>query len=62
LSACVAAVGRIGRGAIQIAFGIRALNDGFEIIVNAVTRTFRDQKEAAYQAARFLKSRQLTES
>jgi hypothetical protein len=38
------------------------VNDGFEIIVNAVTRTFRDQKEAAYQAARFLKSRQLTES
>jgi hypothetical protein len=37
------------------------LNDGFEIIVNGVKRTFRDQKEAAYQAARYLKSRHPTD-
>jgi len=40
----------------------RFRNTSFEIIVNAVTKTFRDQKEAAYQAARYLKSRHLTES
>ena len=32
-------------------------NDGFEIIVNGVVRTFRDRREAAYAAARYLKRR-----
>jgi hypothetical protein len=32
-------------------------NDGFEIIVNGVARTFRDRREAAYEAARYLKGR-----
>ena len=32
-------------------------NDGFEILVNGVARTFRDQPEAAYAAARYLKRR-----
>ena len=32
-------------------------NEGFEIIVNGVPRTFRDRKEIAYEAARYLKSR-----
>jgi len=30
---------------------------GFKIIVNGVVRTFRDRRDAAYQAARYLKSR-----
>jgi hypothetical protein len=33
-------------------------NEGFDIIVNGVVRTFRDQRDAAYDAARTLKSRQ----
>jgi hypothetical protein len=32
-------------------------NDGFEVLVNGVARTFRDQREAAYDAARYLKRR-----
>jgi hypothetical protein len=32
-------------------------NDGFQIIVNGVVRTFRDRRDAAYQAARYLKGR-----
>ena len=32
-------------------------NDGFEILVNGVVRTFRDRREAAYDAARYLKRR-----
>jgi hypothetical protein len=32
-------------------------NEGFEIFVNGVPRTFRDRKEIAYEAARYLKSR-----
>ena len=32
-------------------------NDGFEILVNGVMRTFRDRKDAALEAARYLKSR-----
>jgi hypothetical protein len=32
-------------------------NEGFEIIVNGVVRSFRDQREAAYDAARYLKIR-----
>ena len=32
-------------------------NDGFEIIVDGVARSFRDQREAAYDAARYLKIR-----
>ena len=31
--------------------------DGFEIFVNGVQRTFRDRKDTAYEAARYLKSR-----
>ena len=30
-------------------------NEGFDIIINGVVRTFRDQREAAYDAARYLK-------
>lgn len=30
-------------------------NEGFEILINRVPRTFRDQKPAAYEAARYLK-------
>jgi hypothetical protein len=29
----------------------------FDILVNGVPRTFRDQREAAYEAARYLKIR-----
>ena len=32
-------------------------NKGFDIIINGVVRTFRDRREAAYDAARYLKSR-----
>ena len=32
-------------------------NEGFEIIVNGVTRTYRDRKDTAYEAARYFKSR-----
>jgi len=32
-------------------------NEGFDIIFNGVVRTFRDRREAAYDAARYLKSR-----
>jgi hypothetical protein len=32
-------------------------NKGFDIIFNGVVRTFRDRREAAYDAARYLKSR-----
>ena len=32
-------------------------NEGFDIIINGVVRTFRDQREAAYDAARYLKTR-----
>jgi len=32
-------------------------NDGYQIFVNGVARTFRDRREAAYQAARYLKAR-----
>jgi len=31
--------------------------EGFEIVVNGAVRTFRDQREAAYDAARYLKAR-----
>jgi len=31
-------------------------NKGFDITVNGVVRTFRDRREAAYDAARYLKS------
>ena len=31
-------------------------NEGFDIIINGVVRTFRDQREAAYDAARYLKT------
>jgi len=31
-------------------------SEGFDIIVNGVVRTFRDQREAAYDAARYSKS------
>jgi len=32
-------------------------NEGFDILVNGAVPTFRDQRETAYQAARYLKSR-----
>jgi hypothetical protein len=32
-------------------------NAGFDILVNGVVRTFRDQPEVAYAAARYLKRR-----
>jgi hypothetical protein len=32
-------------------------NEGFKILVNGVVRTFRDGRDAAYQAARYLKGR-----
>jgi hypothetical protein len=31
-------------------------NEGFDIIINGVVRTFRDQRKAAYDAARYLKT------
>ena len=33
---------------------------GFEILINGVSRTFRDRKDIAYEAARFLKSKNRT--
>jgi hypothetical protein len=32
-------------------------NEGFEIIVNGLPRTFRDRQDTTYDAARYLKSR-----
>ena len=32
-------------------------NEGFDILHNAVLRTFRDKKKTAYEAARFAKAR-----
>ena len=32
-------------------------NEGFEIIINGVMRTFRDRKDTALEAARYLKAR-----
>jgi hypothetical protein len=31
--------------------------EGFEIIVNGVTRTYRDRRDIAYEAARYMKER-----
>jgi hypothetical protein len=31
--------------------------EGFEILVNGLVRTFRDQREAAYDVARYIKIR-----
>jgi hypothetical protein len=33
------------------------VSGGFDIIINGVVRTFRDQREVAYDAARYLKIR-----
>jgi hypothetical protein len=33
---------------------------GFDILINGIHRTFRDRKNIAYEAARFLKSRNRT--
>jgi len=35
--------------------------DGYKIRHNGVPRTFRDRKDAAYEAARFAKSRHLAD-
>jgi hypothetical protein len=32
-------------------------HEGFEISINGVMRTFRDRKDTAYEAARYLKAR-----
>ena len=32
-------------------------NEGFGVVVNGVIRSFRDQREVAYDAARYLKTR-----
>jgi hypothetical protein len=34
-----------------------SVDEGFDIIINGVVRTFRDQREAAYDRARYLKTR-----
>lgn len=34
---------------------------GFDILINGAPRTFRDRKDTAYEAARFLKSKHLRE-
>jgi len=35
--------------------GIWRADEGFDIIVNGVDRSFRDREEVAYQAARYMK-------
>jgi hypothetical protein len=35
--------------------GILNPKDGFDIIINGVDRSFRDRKEVAYEAARYMK-------
>ena len=36
------------------------MQTGFEILINGVPRTFRDRQDIAYEAARFLKSKNRT--
>ena len=36
------------------------MRTGFEILINGVPRTFRDRQDTAYEAARFLKSKNPT--
>jgi sorbitol/mannitol transport system permease protein len=38
--------------------GILRPNEGFDIIINGIDRSFRDRKEVAHGAARYLKQRQ----
>lgn len=40
--------------------GNRVNASGFEILINGMPRTFRDRRDIAYDAARFLKSRNRT--
>jgi hypothetical protein len=37
--------------------GILRPDDGFDVIVNGINRSFRDREKAAYEAARHLKER-----
>jgi len=37
--------------------GILRSDEGFDIIINGVDRSFRDRQEVAYEAARYMKQR-----
>jgi hypothetical protein len=37
--------------------GILRADEGFDVVVNGINRSFRDRENAAYEAARYLKER-----